>query len=43
MGANTYRTDQNGTVRVQADGNYTITTERSTLTPGRAMPSPCHL
>lgn len=37
-GANTYRTDLNGTVtvQVQPSGQYSITTERGTDTPGRA-------
>lgn len=46
-GANTYRTDLNGTVTVtvQPSGQYVITTERGTFTPGQptaqpARPSP---
>lgn len=37
MGANTYRTDLNGTVtvQVQPDGQYNIATERGTFTQGR--------
>lgn len=42
MGANTYPTNQNGTVtvQVQADGRYTVTPERGTFIPGRTVPAP---
>lgn len=42
MGANTYRTDLNGTVtvEVQASGQYSISVERGTFIPGRTVPAP---
>ena len=42
VGANTYRTDVNGTVTVQMQpgGAFEITTERGTYSPGRSLPAP---